>query len=311
MSDTEGYRTVSRKALRAARAQELAAEAGEQATWGEAWDEARAQASRQVGEVDGAEVPVRSAREIISEIDTAVSPAADADYEVPFEFDVAQRPATTPVRRSAAAMPPPTASPAKTPPSAHPMRSVGAAQGRVGVSRSAAPAYPAMPPSIPPANVALPEVGFVPFEPIVVEEELEEPVVVPVAPLVTLVDRQHHNPYFAPIAPAVVVSEATVVAEPSVEPAPVPESVIDTAVSSSESFAAPAPYRSAGYTWVHYLILLAVACVFGLLLWQLINGGGEPLVSGASFVWFGVSGLARKTKRNAICHTTTQIGASR
>lgn len=34
---------------------------------------------------------------------------------------------------------------------------------------------------------------------------------------------------------------------------------------------------SAGYTWLHYLILVAVAFVLGLLIWQLIDSGGaEP-----------------------------------
>ena len=45
--------------------------------------------------------------------------------------------------------------------------------------------------------------------------------------------------------------------------------------SQTERWGEKNPRPSAGYTWLHYLILIAVAFVLGLLIWQLIDGGTE------------------------------------
>ena len=85
---------------------------------------------------------------------------------------------------------------------------------------------------------------------------------------------------------------------PAHEPqAPIPEATVDQAGTYSSEATRP----SAGYTWLHYLILIAVAFVLGLLIWQLINSGVEPVLvdsggqpgSGTALLGAGIVTLGR------------------
>ncbi|MDR2703730.1 MAG: hypothetical protein LBB58_05265 [Cellulomonadaceae bacterium] len=312
MSGNAGERkVVSRKALRV-RAEEIAAKSGEEMTWGEAWEQARISADSSIAaaatqKTRSAQAPTPVRRSTTNYPASSAAPAKTPPAAQPLrtvgQVSIGQsqpRVVRPPVTRAGSVPPsaplvnappyietpqPPTAAPYVSPPPF------------VTAPPPEAPPFVAAPPppvAAPPYVEALPPVTPHPFPPVsAFDREAAESV---------------NTAPFEVVNPSVTMPPVASIPVPIVEPAALlaprawPPLTSDTAAPGSvpswdsittiaedqmpvssgahaargPNYGVRNPRPSAGYTWLSYLILVAVSFILGLLVWQLISGGGLP-----------------------------------